>query len=159
MRSNFPFGKVELYLSLLNGSKLGTSVSPGYSGTVFEPIDAFKGDIARMILYFVTRYESQLSGFGTGNMLGGSAFPGLQTWELNQLLAWHMQILFLLLKLQETTLLTIIRETEIHLSIILNTLLRSGELQLLIQAPTAPTNLRPAILLQHDFFKLDGFYR
>ncbi|GAA4159673.1 hypothetical protein GCM10022217_22740 [Chryseobacterium ginsenosidimutans] len=90
MRSNYPYGKVGLtsYTSQ-NGSKLGTSVSPGYSGTVFEPIDAFKGDIARMILYFVTRYESQLSGFSTGNMLGGSAFPGLQTWELNQLLAWN----------------------------------------------------------------------
>lgn len=90
MRSNFPYGKVgSASYTSQNGSKLGTSVSPGYSGTVFEPIDAFKGDIARMILYFVTRYESQLSGFGTGNMLGGSAFPGLQTWELNQLLAWH----------------------------------------------------------------------
>jgi len=90
IRSNYPYGKVGAasYTSQ-NGSKLGTSVSPGYSGTVFEPIDAFKGDIARMILYFVTRYETQLSGFSTGNMLGGSAFPGLQTWELNQLLAWH----------------------------------------------------------------------
>ncbi|MDR6158720.1 endonuclease I/chitodextrinase [Chryseobacterium sp. SLBN-27] len=90
MRSNFPFGKVgSVSFTSQNGSKLGASVSPGYSGTVFEPVDAFKGDIARMVLYFVTRYESQLSGFGTGNMLGGSAFPGLQTWELNQLLAWH----------------------------------------------------------------------
>lgn len=90
MRSNFPFGVVgnATYTSL-NGSKLGTSVSAGYSGTVFEPIDAFKGDVARMIFYFVTRYETQLSGFSSGNMLGGSAFPGLQTWELNQLLAWH----------------------------------------------------------------------
>ncbi|WP_428067479.1 endonuclease [Chryseobacterium gambrini] len=91
MRSNFPFGKVgSASFTSQNGSKLGTSVSPGYSGTVFEPVDAFKGDIARMVLYFVTRYETQLSGFGTGNMLGGSAFPGLQTWELNQLLAWHI---------------------------------------------------------------------
>lgn len=89
-RSNYPFGKVgTASFTSQNGSKLGNSVSPGYSGTVFEPIDAFKGDVARMILYFVTRYESQLSGFATGNMLGGSAFPGLQTWELNQLLAWH----------------------------------------------------------------------
>jgi len=90
MRSNYPFGKVgTASFTSQNGSKLGNSVSPGYSGTVFEPIDAFKGDVARMILYFVTRYESQLSGFATGNMLGGSAFPGLQTWELNQLLAWN----------------------------------------------------------------------
>ncbi len=89
-RSNYPFGKVgTASITSQNGSKLGNSVSPGYSGTVFEPIDAFKGDVARMVLYFVTRYESQLSGFSTGNMLGGSAFPGLQPWELNQLLAWH----------------------------------------------------------------------
>lgn len=94
MRSNYPFGKVgTASFSSLNGSKLGTSDSPGYSGIVFEPIDAFKGDVARMIFYFVTRYQSQLAGFtsanGTGGMLGTTAFPGLQTWELNQLLAWH----------------------------------------------------------------------
>lgn len=92
MRSNYPFGKVgTATFTSKNGSKLGNSVSSGYSGTVFEPIDAFKGDVARMIFYFVTRYQSKLSTFTTGNMLGGSAFPGLQTWELNVLLAWHNQ--------------------------------------------------------------------
>lgn len=89
MRSNFPFGQVgTASFTSLNGSKLGNSVSPGYSGTVFEPINEFKGDIARMIFYFVTRYETQLSGFGSGNMLGNTAYPGLQAWELDQLLAW-----------------------------------------------------------------------
>lgn len=89
-RSNYPFGMVgNATFTSLNGSKVGTSVSQGYSGIVFEPIDAFKGDVARMIFYFVTRYETQLAGFSSGNMLGGSAFPGLQTWELNQLLTWH----------------------------------------------------------------------
>jgi endonuclease I/chitodextrinase len=91
MRSNYPFGKVQIAsFTSENGSKLGNSVSPGYGGTVFEPIDAFKGDVARMIFYFVTRYEAELPGFSTGNMLGGSTYPGLQTWELNQLLAWHI---------------------------------------------------------------------
>ncbi len=90
MRNNYPFGVVTnpSYTSK-NGGKLGSNTTSGYSGTVFEPIDTFKGDIARMIFYFVTRYESRLSGFSTGDMLGGSAFPGLQTWELNVLLAWH----------------------------------------------------------------------
>jgi len=93
MRSNYPFGVVGTNTSFtsLNGSKLGTSVSAGYSGTVFEPINEFKGDVARMIFYFVTRYETQLSGFSSGDMLGSSAFPGLQTWELNQLLLWNAQ--------------------------------------------------------------------
>lgn len=92
MRSNYPFGKVgSATFTSQNGSKLGTSASSGYSGTVFEPIDEFKGDVARMIFYFVTRYQSKLSTFSSGNMLGSSTFPGLQTWELNVLLAWHNQ--------------------------------------------------------------------
>jgi len=92
MRSNYPFGKVgTATFTSKNGSKLGNSVSSGYAGTVFEPIDEFKGDVARMVFYFVTRYQSKLSTFTSGNMLGSSAFPGLQTWELNVLLAWHNQ--------------------------------------------------------------------
>ncbi|MDR4892971.1 MULTISPECIES: endonuclease [unclassified Chryseobacterium] len=92
MRSNYPFGKVgSTSFTSQNGSKLGTSASSGYSGTVFEPIDEFKGDVARMIFYFVTRYQNKLSTFSSGNMLGSSTFPGLQTWELNVLLAWHNQ--------------------------------------------------------------------
>jgi endonuclease I/chitodextrinase len=92
MRSNYPFGKVgSTTFTSQNGSKLGSSTSSGFSGTVFEPIDEFKGDVARMVFYFVTRYQSQLSSFSSGNMLGSSAFPGLQTWELNVLLAWHNQ--------------------------------------------------------------------
>lgn len=90
IRSNYPFGMVgSASYTSQNGSKLGNSASAGYSGTVFEPIDEFKGDVARMIFYFVTRYETQLSGFNNGNMLGNSAYPGLQIWELNQLIAWH----------------------------------------------------------------------
>lgn len=90
MRSNYPFGKVSVpTFTSLNSSKLGPSASPGYSGIVFEPNDAFKGDVARMIFYFVTRYESNLSGFSSGNMLGSTPFPGLQPWELSQLLTWN----------------------------------------------------------------------
>ncbi len=92
MRSNYPFGKVgTATFTSKNGSKLGSSASSGYSGTVFEPIDEFKGDVARMIFYFITRYQSKLSSFTSGDMLGSSAYPGLQTWELNVLLAWHNQ--------------------------------------------------------------------
>lgn len=92
MRSNYPFGAVAsaAFLSK-NGTKVGASASIGYGGTVCEPIDEFKGDIARMVFYFVTRYETQLSGFGSGNMLGNSAYPGLQTWERDVLMAWSAQ--------------------------------------------------------------------
>ena len=96
LRSNYPFGMVGTLSNTsgnptMNGSKLGTSISPGYSGIVFEPIDQFKGDVARMVFYFVTRYENRLSEFSSGNMLGDSAYPGLQPWFLQQLLIWNMQ--------------------------------------------------------------------
>lgn len=92
MRDNYPYGIVgTVSWTSLNGSKLGTNSALGYSGTVFEPINEFKGDIARMIFYFVTRYENRLSTFSTGNILGGSVYPGLQQWELNVLLLWNDQ--------------------------------------------------------------------
>lgn len=95
-RSNYPFGVVNSpSWTSNNGSKVGTSSSAGYYGTVFEPIDEFKGDIARMVFYFVTRYENKLHQFysngDASDMLGATAYPGLQTWELDVLLAWHNQ--------------------------------------------------------------------
>lgn len=92
MRSNFPFAMVSNpAFTSKNGTKVGPSSSAGYSGSSAEPIDEFKGDVARMVLYFVTRYESRLSSFSTGNMLGGSSFPGLQEWEKEVMIAWSNQ--------------------------------------------------------------------
>ncbi len=51
-RSSYPYGDVAsaTYTSS-NGSKLGAgSSASGYTGTVFEPIDEFKGDFARAYL-------------------------------------------------------------------------------------------------------------
>jgi hypothetical protein len=39
----------------------------------------------------LTRYEDKLSTFQSGGMLGNTTFPGLQAWEKDQLLAWHLQ--------------------------------------------------------------------
>src|SRR5690606_36892720 len=41
-------------------SKRGTGPNNGYSGIVFEPIDAFKGDVARIAFYMATRYEDEI---------------------------------------------------------------------------------------------------
>ena len=91
IRSNYPHSVVVTpSQTTLNGSKLGTSTTAGYSGLVFEPIDEFKGDIARMYFYFATRYENTVAGYNyamfnnTGNQVFTTAF-------LNQLLAWHNQ--------------------------------------------------------------------
>jgi endonuclease I len=40
---------------------LGASTTAGYTGPVFEPINEFKGDIARMYFFFATRYENTVS--------------------------------------------------------------------------------------------------
>ena len=91
MRNNYPHGNVATASwTSLNGSKLGTSAVSGYTGTVFEPINEFKGDIARMYFYFATRYENTVAGYsfemfnGTSNQVFTTAFRDL-------LIQWHNQ--------------------------------------------------------------------
>ncbi len=90
-RSAYAFGEVSNPTwTSSNGSKLGHNSTPGYSGTVFEPIDEFKGDIARMLFYFATRYEDQVAGW-SHDMLNGTSDQVYADWFLQILLAWHNQ--------------------------------------------------------------------
>ncbi|MDX6187911.1 endonuclease [Flavobacterium sp. Fl-318] len=91
MRSNYPHGVVNAptYTSK-NGGKLGPNSTSGYSGTVFEPINDFKGDIARMYFYFATRYENTVSGYSYA-MFDGSSNKVFTTVFLNILLQWNAQ--------------------------------------------------------------------
>jgi endonuclease I len=89
LRSNFPHGNVATAsTTTLNGSKLGTSAVSGYTGTVFEPAAAFKGDIARMYFYFATRYENTVASYPFA-MFNGSSNQVFTTAFLNVLLSWH----------------------------------------------------------------------
>jgi endonuclease I len=86
-RSNFPYGKVgSTTWTSDNGSKLGDCASPGYSGTVFEPIDAYKGDFARSYFYMATRYLNEDNGWAGSGMTNGSQ---LKPWAVTLLLQWH----------------------------------------------------------------------
>ena len=95
-RSNYAFGVVGTSLisqsgitnPTSNGSKLGNCISPGYTGTVFEPIDEFKGDIARALLYFAVRYENQVASW-SHTMLNGTSDQVYDDWFLDVLLDWH----------------------------------------------------------------------
>ncbi len=88
-RGTYPYGVVaSSSWTSTNGSKLGSSAVNGYSGTVFEPIDEFKGDFARIIFYFATRYENIISTVSFP-MFGDSAYPGISSWSLPMLLQWH----------------------------------------------------------------------
>ena len=92
MRSSYPFGEVNNPTwTSQNGSKLGHNTVYGYSGTVFEPIDEFKGDIARMLFYVATRYEDQIPNWNNSDMLDGSGDQVFSDWFLNVLLDWATQ--------------------------------------------------------------------
>ena len=88
-RSNYPYGEVDnpKYTSG-NGSKLGPCVTSGYSGTAFEPIDEYKGDIARSYFYMSVRYVGEDSGWGTSAMTNKSE---IKDWAMTMLLRWSDQ--------------------------------------------------------------------
>ncbi len=87
-RSNHPFGEVgSATWTSSNGSKVGSSSFPGYSGTVFEPIDTYKGDFARTYFYMVTCYEENVSTWSSA-MLNGTKYPAFSSWAINLLLKW-----------------------------------------------------------------------
>ncbi len=101
-RGNNPFGRVDdsqlvnqsgISNPTQNGSKLGDNLnsgySAGYSNTVFEPIDEFKGDIARIYFYFVTRYEDQIASWDAYPMFDGSSDKAIADPFLNILITWH----------------------------------------------------------------------
>ena len=91
LRSNNPHGNVATATSTtLNGSKSGTSAVPGYTGTVFEPLNEFKGDIARMYFYFATRYENTVASY-VFDMFNGTNNQVFTTPFLNMLITWHNQ--------------------------------------------------------------------
>ena len=90
-RNNFPFGEVgSASFTSLNGSKKGSARSDlGYTGTVFEPIDEFKGDLARVYFYMATRYEDVLSSWSSV-MLDGSTDQVYEDWAIDMLMDWHL---------------------------------------------------------------------
>lgn len=90
-RGSFPFGEVSNpEWTSSNGCKVGVNTFGNYRGTVFEPIDEFKGDIARALLYFATRYEDHIAGWHH-DMLNGTRDQVYQDWFIQLLIKWHLQ--------------------------------------------------------------------
>lgn len=97
-RSSFPYGEVSsASFTSRNGSLLGSGTSAqGYTGTVFEPIDAFKGDLARAYFYMATRYESDIDSWESNStsadvVLNGTENQVFESWFLALLKKWHDQ--------------------------------------------------------------------
>ena len=100
-RGNEPFGETDdpTYQSAEGFSKMGPARSGlGYSGTVFEPNDEYKGDFARTYFYMVTAYETyttngQSKRVSSWNspMLAQNQYPALTDWAVQLLLRWAEQ--------------------------------------------------------------------
>ena len=86
MRDNYPYGTVSSPTwTSLNGCKLGTCTWPGYTGTVFEPLDGYKGDFARTYFYMSTRYYTEDAGWAGSPATTGAQ---LKPWALQLMLHW-----------------------------------------------------------------------
>jgi len=97
-RGHYPLADVgSASWTSLNGSKRGSCSDAGYGGTVFEPIDEFKGDIARIYFYMATRYEDEIGSWENANangsdpVLDGSSTQVFEDWYLSVLLQWNAQ--------------------------------------------------------------------
>ncbi|MDR2840493.1 MAG: endonuclease [Paludibacter sp.] len=97
-RSNYPFGEVGsiTYQSSGGYCKLGNASSTlGYNGTVFEPADEYKGDLARTYFYMVTSYENVVAGWYSNSearpTLNGTTYPAFNQWVITMLLNWSRQ--------------------------------------------------------------------
>ncbi len=87
-RGSYPYGEVgSVNWTSQNGSKRGSCNYPGYTGEVFEPINAYKGDFARTYFYMSTRYYGEDSGWQNNGMVNGAE---LLPWAQNLLMEWHI---------------------------------------------------------------------
>lgn len=96
MRSSYPLAEVATIkkYSANYYSILGTCKTEGYNGTVFEPNDEIKGDIARIYFYMATCYQDKISNWTKGEsqkVFGNSSYPGLRDWVLAMFMRWSKQ--------------------------------------------------------------------
>lgn len=91
-RGNLPYGEVNsASWTSENGCKKGTSALSWTNSVVFEPIDEYKGDVARIYFYFTVRYYNE-----DGDWPDGSQFPmvdgaNIDQGALDMLMDWHDQ--------------------------------------------------------------------
>ena len=88
IRGNLPFGEVSNpNWSQQYCGKRGPNTVSGYTGIVFEPVDEYKGDIARALMYVSVRYYSEDSGWSTEYDMTNKSV--IKDWAITMLLAWH----------------------------------------------------------------------
>ena len=90
-RSNYPLAEVNnvTYSSKNSYSKLGSCKTSGYSGTVFEPNDEIKGDMARIYFYMATCYQDKCNSWG--HDVFSNENNGLKNWVVAMFMEWSKQ--------------------------------------------------------------------
>lgn len=93
-RSNYPHAYVgsNIRYTSTNGTIVGSgdsSKNSGYSGNACEVPDEYKGDIARIYFYFVTRYQNELTGWETYSAFTKTTYPSLSSWAIAVYLEWN----------------------------------------------------------------------
>ena len=94
-RSNHPYGVCAIGTTYTNGDltmlgKIGTSTYNGYSETVYEPDDEYKGDLARIYFYVVTCYNSDVSTWSSGQLdYASNGYKAFSNWSIQMLMEWH----------------------------------------------------------------------
>lgn len=88
-RGNLPFAEVATidYQSANGYSKKGSCKTEGYSGTVFEPNDEVKGDLARIYFYMATCYEDDAKSWGN-DVFTGTKYKPFSDWTYKMLVRW-----------------------------------------------------------------------
>jgi endonuclease I len=87
-RGDLPYGVVTSAIqTFTNGCKIGYNTYAGSPATnCFEPIDSFKGDIARNYFYVSTCYRDDSATFTSWEMAN---HVNLNPWVVQMLLDWH----------------------------------------------------------------------
>ncbi len=95
-RSNYPYGVCANGTTYTHGSntmlgKIGTSTYNGYTETVYEPDDEYKGDFARIYFYMVTCYKDSVKTWpGSGQLdYATNNYKAFSTWSIKMLMEWH----------------------------------------------------------------------
>ena len=95
-RSNYPYGECANGTRLTNGQyvakgRLGSSTRSGYSGTVFEPDDEYKGDFARAYFYMAACYNNSIGNWTSSNgsaFFNGTQYPVFTNYAIDLLMEW-----------------------------------------------------------------------
>ena len=96
-RSNNPYGVcaggytyTNEELGVAMKGKLGTSTYNGYTATVFEPDEEYKGDFARIYFYMVTCYKSSVGEWpGSDQLDASNGYKAFSDWSMQLLMEWH----------------------------------------------------------------------